>query len=245
MQASGTGHVEVVRWLLDRGAAMHERDDGRCTPLFLASWYGHPTVVQLLMERGADPAVASNGGMTPLVTASACGRTAVMECLLAHYSAVATINRRSDIGSTALRYACEDGYVEIVRLLLKHGADFTIASNDGVTPTAMKTRRECKAALKVRAPVPVYPPCLWSLLSWALTHVGVAAGGGEAEKAGGGAGLPPVKGPAGGGCGWKLRGRAGDGGEDARRGEASSRGGSAGRAEGACGDRGRGGGCWA
>jgi hypothetical protein len=48
-----------------------------------------------------------------------------------------------------------------------------------------------------------------------------------------------VEGPTGVRCGWELRGRAGDGGEDARRCQASSRRGGAGGAEGACGGRGQ------
>jgi ankyrin repeat protein len=159
--ASRSGHVGVVRWLLDRGAAMHERDGKGCTAIWWACLYGHPSVVAVLLERGADPTTANDRGETPLMGASACDRTEVVRHLLAHPSAAATINCFDRGGGTALYHACQCGSGEAVRLLLKHGADPTIANNLGTTPIAaaedeitgmisLEGQRVCIEALKVR-----------------------------------------------------------------------------------------------
>jgi ankyrin repeat protein len=58
MGASQKGHVGVVEWLLNRGAAIDKQDDDGCTALFFASWWGRAPVVALLLERGADPTIA-------------------------------------------------------------------------------------------------------------------------------------------------------------------------------------------
>jgi uncharacterized protein len=167
--SSEKGHVGVVRWLLDRGAALNERDDDGFTALYLASCYGRGPVVALLLERGADPTIANNGNTTPLAIASYHGRTEVVRYLLARPSAVATINRRSDRGGcTALWWACLQGQGGAVRLLLKHGADPTIADNDGTTPMAnaqnapfrVEGHRECIEALEVRGPLRALGPPL-------------------------------------------------------------------------------------
>jgi ankyrin repeat protein len=59
MYASEGGHVGVARWLVDKGAAMDERDRSQRTALWLASCHGHPAVVRLLLESGADPTIAT------------------------------------------------------------------------------------------------------------------------------------------------------------------------------------------
>jgi hypothetical protein len=180
----------VVRWLLDRGVSINEQDLGGCTALYLASCWGHPPVVRLLLERGTDPTIASQG-VIPLMITSGYGHTEVVRCLLAHPSADATINQRDDTGRTALWHVCFCGGTEIVRLLLKHGADPTIADNDGTTPMAIaqnprhgyRGRPECVAALKVR--VPSVPLALLYLMALAEGRGLVACwrGGQEAERA--------------------------------------------------------------
>jgi uncharacterized protein len=100
--AAAEGHVGVVRWLLDRGAAIDQRDAYGHTALCAASFYGPPPVVRLLVERGADPTIPTQRGWTPLIMASKFGRLEIAPLLLAHPSAGATINRRNDNGVTAL-----------------------------------------------------------------------------------------------------------------------------------------------
>jgi uncharacterized protein len=163
--ASWEGHVGLVRWLLDRGAATHGQDARGWSALFTASCHGHAPVVRLLLERGADPTIASKTTMTPLMTACSCGRTEVVRYLLVHPSAAATINRINHKGRTALWWACESGRGEIVRLLLKAGADPTIADTDGATPMAIARRytggkghQECVDALEVRGSLSALVP---------------------------------------------------------------------------------------
>jgi ankyrin repeat protein len=155
------GHVGVVRWLLDKGAAIDQRDVYGQTALWLACRSGHHPVVRLLLEGGGDPTIALNGGGNPLITASEQGHLKVVSVLLGHPSAKATINDRNDTGKTALWWACCYGRGGVATALLENGADPTIAENDGTTPVAVamqeclhlrtdEGRRECVAALEVR-----------------------------------------------------------------------------------------------
>jgi hypothetical protein len=164
MAASARGHVRVVRWLLDQGAAIDERDNDRCTALSLAILRGHPHTAELLLERGADPTIGDNRDTTPLLMASEWGYTEVVRRILAHPYAVAIMNNRLGWGRTALWYASWRGHLEIVRLLLKQGADPTVGDNSGTTPMAAargalsmpysedEHQGECIKALKVRTP---------------------------------------------------------------------------------------------
>jgi hypothetical protein len=162
MYASREGHVGVLRWLLDEGAAVNERNDWGRTALWLASSECHPTVVRLLLEKGADPTIAATDGSTPLLEASGRGHLEVARVLLGHRNANATINQRNCDGVTALWVACFWGRGVVARVLLENGADPTIGPNIYATPTAMarqepehgdisaEGRRECVAALEVR-----------------------------------------------------------------------------------------------
>jgi ankyrin repeat protein len=160
--ASLWGKEGVVRWLLDKGAAVEGRSDFGATALWSACCSIRPLVVKLLLERGADPTIARSEGSTPLDLAYQGGHLEIVHLLLGHPSGKTTINRRDHHGRTALWSACRRGHAGIVRALLESGADPTIAHNNGTTPMAIakqdpdhpsvsaEGRQECVAALEVR-----------------------------------------------------------------------------------------------
>jgi ankyrin repeat protein len=57
---------EMVRLLIEEGAAVNARDGDDLTPMHIASWYGNLEMVKLLVESGADIRASSNDGRTPL-----------------------------------------------------------------------------------------------------------------------------------------------------------------------------------
>jgi uncharacterized protein len=59
-----------VRWLVDKGVAIHERDSIGNDAMLYASLHGHAPVVRLLVERGGDPTTAREDGLTYLMMAS-------------------------------------------------------------------------------------------------------------------------------------------------------------------------------
>jgi hypothetical protein len=219
MRAAEGGHMEVVRWLVDQGAALHEHDRDGCTALCLASKGGRTPVVRLLLERGADPTIADDNGQTPLIDASEGGHLETVRCLLDHSSAAATINHRDRHGGTALLSACRTGHAGVVKALLEMGADPAIADSDGRTPMAVAqdgNHPACIEALKVRCSLrPTPPPPHLHWLSQLAEAWGLVLG----VMAGGGAGLPALESPAGGRPAGERRGggregvaRAGGGG---------------------------------
>jgi hypothetical protein len=181
MWACDWGHVGVVRWLLDQGAATNMRAAPGNTALWFACCNGSSSaVMKLLLERGADPTIADEHGWTPLMAASWVGSLEIVCVLLGRPSARATINQRDTFDQTALWWACFRGRGGVVRALLQGGADPTIANNDGTTPMAIakqvppdqddntldvdgisaEGRRECVAALEVSLFLPLSFPLL-------------------------------------------------------------------------------------
>jgi hypothetical protein len=153
--------------------------------VYLASSYGHAPVVRLLVERGADPTITGILGATPLNEACSGGHLEVVRSLLGHPRADIIVSQRKRCDGTALYRACTWGRVDIVRLLLKSGADPTIPEWNGTTPMAIakkvtprlkagiaEGRRECVAALEVSSRPPFH-----SAASWVLSQLAEAWGG--------------------------------------------------------------------
>ena len=115
--ASGRGHVQVALALLERGANLEAQDYNKRTSLFQAVAGGHVELVRILLEHGADKEARYGNGTSPLEQALMVGRVDIAEVLLEHD---ADVNAQDSQNRTPLHLARGE---EIVRLLLKHGAD--------------------------------------------------------------------------------------------------------------------------
>lgn len=58
------GHADVLKYLIDRGAAVNVRCSDGCTPLHLAVLEERPEIVRLLLKNGADKAAKTPEGET-------------------------------------------------------------------------------------------------------------------------------------------------------------------------------------
>jgi ankyrin repeat protein len=88
-----SGHPEVARMLIERGADVSSQDKDGQTPLhivFLVNWNPYigtssqPEVARMLIERGADVSVQDKDGRTPMHLASQAGLLEVIPMHLVH-----------------------------------------------------------------------------------------------------------------------------------------------------------------
>jgi tankyrase len=113
----------VIRLLLRRGANVNETDKNGVTPLHRAVRFRSPAAVKLLLENGADVnAVDRRTRSTPLHRA------------VTNTGAPATAGKSKQI-------------VEIIALLLAHGADRTLKNKAGKTAREYVHRPEILALL--------------------------------------------------------------------------------------------------
>ncbi|MCL1901932.1 MAG: ankyrin repeat domain-containing protein, partial [Firmicutes bacterium] len=118
IEASQTGHNNIVKILLKSGTDPNIKDSYGNTALILASQYGHKNIVKMLLESGADPNIQSKDGITALIFASEYGHKNIVEMLL---KSGAGPNLKSSNGETALSIANKKGYTEIAAILKKAG----------------------------------------------------------------------------------------------------------------------------
>ncbi|KAF7106414.1 hypothetical protein CFC21_107148 [Triticum aestivum] len=163
--AALAGKVQVMRYLLDRGAYPAVHDDNGSTPLHYAAEEGHCEAVRLLLSKGVPVDPVDHRG-APLHLAVAKDRVEVVKLLLEHGAdAGADLNARGNSGPTPLTQAVDDGFTDFVKLLLEAGADPNIPSEHGAIPVeqaAVHGRRDLVEVLFSRTkPIPSLPD--WSV----------------------------------------------------------------------------------
>jgi len=134
-------HMDVVKFLLSKGAGVNAKTVNGWTPL---AFVWPVDMAALLIANGADVRIADEQGQTALHWAvnrdNHRGDKALIELLLKHgadINARAASTSGSWAGWTPLHVACGNGNPDIVGLLLAHGADVNAKSDKGETPLAI------------------------------------------------------------------------------------------------------------
>jgi ankyrin repeat protein len=127
------GQTVNVGLLLDAGIPIDSRMSiGQLQPIHLAARNGYLEMVKLLLARGADPDALAALDATPLTLAIDNAHVAVVRVLLENKATVDLGN--TSMGATPLHKAVSHGAsVEIVSLLLKHGARVNHSDRAGWT----------------------------------------------------------------------------------------------------------------
>jgi ankyrin repeat protein len=150
LEASRVGDAALIAELLKAGADVKEsaHPEGE-TPLMAASRTGKTDAVALLLKAGVDPNAADSfQKQTALMRAAEEGHVDVVNMLLAAksdpnakaYISELTTRKNADHatgGLTAVMFAVRNGHENVVRALVKGGADLKIANGDGVTATSI------------------------------------------------------------------------------------------------------------
>jgi len=133
-EACALGDALHVNALLDRDARLANAvaADG-VGPLGLACFFGHEPVARLLLEAGARVDQPSSNGMAvmPLHSAAAAHSISIARLLL---EGGAPVNARQGLGEggfTPLMEAALNGQVDMIELLMRHGADPFMKDDDG------------------------------------------------------------------------------------------------------------------
>ncbi|KAL4167380.1 hypothetical protein KRP22_012866 [Phytophthora ramorum] len=132
------GHEEVVKLLLERGADLEDRTNEGWTPLLVAAERGYSALIKLLVGRGASINSEAHDGKTGLSVATRQGGVdtcRILIKLLADRDELNVVNVPDIDGRTALHYAASKGSLELVELLVRHGAAVNAADYHGDTPT--------------------------------------------------------------------------------------------------------------
>jgi ankyrin repeat protein len=163
--AAREGDLESARILVDGGAGVNQVTQYGWTPLLTATQNRHYALATFLLERGADPNIANTGGWTPLYLATdnrnieggdypvRAGDLDHLDFIKTLLARGANVNARAkdstetrtiftmqwlyEDGATPFLRAAQSGDIELMKLLLAHGADPKIPTANNVTALAV------------------------------------------------------------------------------------------------------------
>lgn len=133
------GNIENVKILLEKGAYNDKSNPAfnYNTPLLEAVWNNHVEIGKLLNKKGADPTKESGiNHVSPMEIAIAHNYIEIVIAFLENGVDPNTIEEGDPCHSESyLSRATEDGYIQIVQVLLKYEADPNVtAKNNNWTP---------------------------------------------------------------------------------------------------------------
>jgi len=134
--AAFSGHAEVVRELVASRADVDRQDAEGFNAVLACGVTGDVAVLREVLRGRPDLTIRNRYGGVAIIPAAERGHVDVVRELLA--TTAIAVDHVNDLGWTALLEAVilGDGgraHVEIVRLLLQHGADPSLPDRDGVT----------------------------------------------------------------------------------------------------------------
>jgi len=130
---------DMVEYLIRKGADVNLKDKEGKTALLWASSNSLENA-KILIANSAKVNEAANDGMTPFLQATlgvSSGKVPIEMCDLLRKNGAkvnAELTRKSALGWTALHYAVTNGNVELVKYLIKHGANVNKSTGEGSSP---------------------------------------------------------------------------------------------------------------
>lgn len=106
------GNLEMIKYLLEKGADINVKNEDGSTALMTASMYGNLEIIKYLIENGADINAKDNDGSTALIYASKWGNLETVEYLVKNG---ADINIKDIENKTALDWAANSRIEEVLK----------------------------------------------------------------------------------------------------------------------------------
>ncbi|CAK4438157.1 unnamed protein product [Aphanomyces euteiches] len=130
-KAAEHGHFNIVKELLAHNANVNKQTYEDKTALYWASARGNLEIVKILLEKKAKASIVNENCETPLFRAIVEGHFDIVVALLE--ASDPSVNKANYEDATPLHEASKKGKLDIVKLLLDHGADVDSTDQDGFT----------------------------------------------------------------------------------------------------------------
>ncbi|XP_041461535.1 ankyrin-1-like [Lytechinus variegatus] len=123
------GHLDLVKFLISKGADINEIDEDGMIPLHHAAYGGHLKVMECLIQQGSDVNKADKEGCAPLYAAIQCGHLQAVKYLLKNKA-----NQNKYDGMTPVHAAAKVGHLDLVDFFISEGGNVNEADIEGMIP---------------------------------------------------------------------------------------------------------------
>ncbi|XP_066245089.1 histone-lysine N-methyltransferase EHMT1 isoform X1 [Euwallacea similis] len=120
------GNLDIIYLLIMSKIDLDSLNNDQNSPLMCAISEGRNDIVKHLVQAGAEVSLKGMDAMTSLHLAAKFGNLEACNIVLCNAVMPNFVNVQDDGGWTALVWACEHGYKEVVKYLLSMGADISI-----------------------------------------------------------------------------------------------------------------------
>ena len=129
-------NLEIIKYLVKKGANVNAKDDDGSTALIEACGFGDLEIIKYLVKKGANVNAKDDDNFTVLMMAAkglSCGPLDDnLETVKFLVKKGANVNAKDGDGVTVLMMASSNCHLEIIKFLVKKGADVNAKDNDGI-----------------------------------------------------------------------------------------------------------------
>eukprot|EP01129_Flabellula_baltica_P007197 TRINITY_DN2771_c0_g1_i1.p1 TRINITY_DN2771_c0_g1~~TRINITY_DN2771_c0_g1_i1.p1 ORF type:complete len:986 (-),score=182.87 TRINITY_DN2771_c0_g1_i1:41-2998(-) len=129
--ASMFGNLDMVKWLINHGSNVDEKNDYGCTALLLAVINNHHDIVDYLLDMGANINEQNDQHESAVLCASNEGHLTLLHFLISKGADYLT---KDNQGCSPLHLACMNGHLKIAKYLSSLGLKLEEKNNYGCTP---------------------------------------------------------------------------------------------------------------
>jgi len=130
MAAANNGNIELINFLLSKGAIIDKQDNHGMSALLYAIRAGKFDATKLLIDKGASISIANASGFTPLIWAIHKKHPKIAQYLIENN---ANVNISDKSGVTPLMEAAAHNIPEILQILIQKGANINAIDKKGYT----------------------------------------------------------------------------------------------------------------
>ena len=146
--AARAGRTDIVQLLVDAHFPIETKTSEGYTALILSAYDNHPDTLKALLAAGANACAADQHGNTALMGALFKGETNIANMLIDTHCA---IDQTNNAGETALSFAALFGRLDMIPVLVAHGANVNHVDARGGTALQMAlAQRNTSAADALR-----------------------------------------------------------------------------------------------